>query len=191
MTTHGSKVSAESVLPPRSSLRIETRRLSPNGNFPNNPGLPVLIYRGGFPPMAVDELEESFRALFESNGWSGCWRSGIYDFHHYHSNAHEVLGACAGHALLELGGTDGAMVELWPGDVILLPAGTAHRKVSSTPDFEVLGAYPGGKGWNMRYGTKEELAEAPSQIGQVPLPNDPVFDGGGPVASHWKDRMNH
>jgi uncharacterized protein YjlB len=62
------------------------------GIIPNNPKLPLVLYRspvrllGKFDPAAV------FEELFERNGWGDSWRNGIYDYAHYNSRIHEVLG---------------------------------------------------------------------------------------------------
>jgi hypothetical protein len=34
--------------------------------------------------------------LFRKNGWGASWRDGIYDYVHYHSRIHEVLGVARG-----------------------------------------------------------------------------------------------
>ncbi len=108
----------------------QTLLLGPGETMPNS-RLPVLIYRaeaGGF------------EAMFAANGWVGIWRNGVYDFDHYHSNAHEVLGVEAGHATLRLGGAEGQDVEISTGDVVVLPAGTGHRRITRSSDFVVVGA---------------------------------------------------
>lgn len=168
------------------ALRPRTLLIPSAGNFPNNPAMPVLTYRGGFPPLEPGELETTLRTLFEMNGWSGCWRGDVYDFHHYHSNTHEVMGVCAGNGLLELGGPGGPRVALSAGDVLVLPAGTAHRKASASEDFSVLGAYPGGVRWDLRRGTREEWTHAMRTIPSVPAPRrDPVLGDSGGAATLW------
>jgi hypothetical protein len=71
-------------------------RLRDDGVIPNHPIFPVFVCKGAilFPkqmdPAAV------FEDLFEKNGWSDSWRDGIYDYLHYHSQIHEVLGIARG-----------------------------------------------------------------------------------------------
>jgi hypothetical protein len=81
----------------------EVLQLSRNGPMPNNERLPVLLYHGAFDVVESDSASV-FEQAFERNGWPSRWRNGVYDFHHYHSTAHEVLGFARGHARLILGG---------------------------------------------------------------------------------------
>ena len=47
--------------------------------------------------------EQVLHARYESPEW----RNGIFDFHHYHSTAHEALGIAKGEVTVVLGGPDG------------------------------------------------------------------------------------
>jgi len=162
-----------------------TQLLKDDRTFPNNGKLPFLVYQGvlALPqsnPAAVIEI------LFESNGWDGCWRNGIYDFHHYHSTAHEVLGVYNGSAEVQLGGDGGVSLTVYRGDVIIIPAGVAHKNLGAGRDFRIVGAYPLGQGPDMCYGKAGERPQADERIVKVPLPQmDPVYGNGGPMADHW------
>ena len=154
-----------------------------DGRFPNSP-LPVVIYRQAISP---DEASpETMAALLDGNGWPSQWRAGVYDFHHYHSTAHECLGVARGSASLRLGGPEGRSFTVSAGDVILLPAGTAHRRESEESDFLVVGAYPPGQKWDLLRGDAVDRPEADQRIARVPLPTtDPVGGQGGPVLERW------
>ncbi len=99
----------------------EALLLEPNGDIPNNPHLPVLVYRGAFSLNAAD-MAADMEKTFEENGWPPQWRNGVFDFHHYHCEGHEVLGIAGGMAELVLGGPNGKLVGVTAGDVLLLPA---------------------------------------------------------------------
>ena len=168
--------------------KIIAELLTDDGQFPNNPSLPLLLYKGVF-----DLSEESpalvIEGLFKKNGWGGMWRNGIYDFHHYHSTAHEVLGVCSGWADIQLGGQSGIKVRLEKKDVILIPAGVAHNNLGQSSDFRVVGAYPHGQHWDMNYGNPGERPGADHNIAEVPLPEkDPVYGHSGPVIDYWVNK---
>ena len=83
-----------------------THLLEADGNLPNNPDLPLVVYGQAF--LFDEEGEPEFieRKIIE-NTWGGNWRNGIYPVHHYHSIAHEVLGVYAGSARVQFGGESG------------------------------------------------------------------------------------
>jgi uncharacterized protein YjlB len=153
-----------------------------DGSIPNS-RLPVLVYSGAFEPGPG---AGAYEKLFAGNGWLGAWRDGIYPFHHFHSTAHEVLGIAAGRAEVMLGGAQGRRFELTAGDVVVLPAGTGHCNLGSSPDLLVVGAYPNAMDWDLRRGDPAEHDEAVANIARVPLPDrDPVQGEGGPLVELW------
>jgi len=168
------------------SGQVIHQRLKGDGSFPNNERLPLLVYQGALAlpqsnPAAIVE------DLFESNGWSGSWRNGIYGFHHYHATAHEVLGIYSGSAQVQMGGENGMTLTVRRGDVVIIPAGVAHKNLGAGSNFRVVGAYPPGQRPDMCYGKAGERPQADDHIAGVTLPRmDPVYGTGGPLEAHWK-----
>jgi uncharacterized protein YjlB len=154
-----------------------------DGRFPNSV-LPVIIYRQAI--SSADVTPEALEALFDGNGWPSQWRAGVYDFHHYHSTTHECLGVARGSATLRLGGPTGRSFAVTAGDVVLLPAGTAHQRESDDADFLVVGAYPPGQKWDLLRGDAVDRPEADQRIARVRLPTtDPVGGQAGPALEKW------
>jgi len=145
----------------------------------NHPRWPLLVY-----PRAVaisgSDPASLFEELFTRNGWPAAWRNGVFPFHHYHSNAHEVLGVYSGEVTVQFGGDAGVKVVARPGDVIVLPATTRHKKLSSRGELGVVGAYPAGA-------EPDTCIPPVRKSAAVPLPSgDPVFGKGGPLFEHWR-----
>lgn len=169
------------------NAELITLQLSEKGNFPNNPALPVLLYKNVFNFNNANDPASVIESVFRQNNWGGSWRNGIYTFQHYHSTAHEALGIYGGWADVQLGGPDNKIVRIEEGDLVVLPVGTAHKKIDSGGGFAVVGAYPDGQNWDMNYGKAEELEKAKLNILKVKLPsNDPVFGKNGKMFSYWK-----
>jgi uncharacterized protein YjlB len=158
-----------------------------DGSIPNNT-LPLLFYREASAPDTKD-LASVIEQRFAENDWTGSWRAGVYPFPHYHSTSHEVLGVFSGSATLRLGGAQGTTVEVRLGDVIVIPAGVGHQNLGSSVNFSVVGAYPGGRQWDLLRGLPGERPQADRNIAAVPLPdNDPVYGSNGPLKRIWKSR---
>ena len=152
-----------------------------DGTIPNNPNFPVVFYPGVFKHHS-HEIE----SIFNLNNWRNSWINGVYDYHHFHSNAHEVLGVRSGSAILTIGGVQGETIEVKTGDVLVLPAGTGHMNVKSSNDFKIVGAYPNGDEYNVMTGKTSERLQALKDIPLVTSPSsDPVYGNRGQVLNHW------
>ena len=148
-------------------MHIETRSLAGNGWVPNNPRLPVRIYRAASAPLDA----RGFELRFAAHGWPPDWRGGIYGYHHDHSTAHEVLGVARGRARLMLGGPDAQAVDVSAGDALLLPAGTGHCCLEADASFQVVGAYPEGQRWDVM-----REAPEPDTLARIRALPDPARD---------------
>ncbi len=160
---------------------------SDDGSVPNNPRLPFLVYRNAIDLAGTPDPEDVIEATFARHGWGEMWRNGIFPYVHYHSMIHEVLGVARGRARVRFGGVQGQEIELEPGDVVVLPAGTGHQGLWAAPELVVIGAYPKTGKYDLCRGSKAEHARALETIPQVPLPEtDPVHGPDGPLKSLWK-----
>jgi len=163
--------------------RCEHFMLPPNGWVPNNTRLPVLLWHRAIDPKSPDPAA-SFETLFAHNGWPPQWRNGVFDYHHFHSTAHEALGIASGDAELILGGPHGRVISVRAGDALILPAGTGHCLLTCGRRFQVVGAYPPGQQWDIR---RAALSEA-ERIAMEALPfprSDPVAGEDGPLTREW------
>jgi uncharacterized protein YjlB len=162
-------------------MRLQAWQAPPGDRIPNNPRFPVLIYHGVEVAGA-----DAVRELFAQHGWGGSWVDGVFGFHHFHSTSHEALAVVAGQATLELGGPQGEAFEVSAGDVLVLPAGTGHRRASADAGFTVVGAYPRGQeNYDLLRGDDSaELEAARERIAALGPPlNDPV---GGEGIAGWR-----
>ncbi|UUW70506.1 cupin domain-containing protein [Pseudomonas oryzihabitans] len=156
-----------------------------DGVIPNS-RLPVLLYRQV--PLEGTDRAAALERLFADNAWPPQWRYGVYDYHHYHPNAHEALGVARGQARLRLGGEQGQDVAVTAGDVVVLPAGTGHRNLESSADFLVVGAYPPDQqDFITQRADSAAHARSVELIAQVPLPtSDPVSGREGALPTLWR-----
>jgi uncharacterized protein YjlB len=162
------------------ALEILQYRLLDDGVFPNNASLPLLLYPQAVTAANVGDPAAQLELLFHQHAWVNSWRNGVYAYHHYHSTAHEVLGVYCGCAVVQFGGENAMPLTVQAGDVVVIPAGVAHKRLSASPDFGVVGAYPAGQRWDMNYGEPAERPQADQNIARVLMPLfDPVYTAGG------------
>lgn len=165
-------------------LKIETLQFADDGIVPNKP-LPLVVYRGALGDGG--DRATACEALFDKNGWPNPWRNGIYGHHHYHSTAHEVLGIAAGSARVRLGGENGQSVDLRAGDIVVVPAGVAHKREAASADLLVIGAYPKGQNPDICQAEPAQHDRSAAKIAAVPLPaSDPVTGMASPLLDYWQ-----
>ncbi|KAA1469258.1 hypothetical protein DENSPDRAFT_816071 [Dentipellis sp. KUC8613] len=152
------------------SFYLKPTKLIPNSRYP------LIFYPSAFPENATaNDIAEHF----EQNGWIKQWSYGMYRASHYHSTTHEALGVYSGCAQLRFGVADSEpdvqqqralVLNVRPGDVIVVPAGVAHRTLAEIGEFLMVGAYPvGARQWDMNYGGEDKVIED-----SIP-PSDPVL----------------
>ena len=165
---------------------IEVLNLTDDTDIPNNPDLPALVYRQ-IMQGSGEENARHFEAAFARHNWVGIWRNGIFNYHHFHPDAHEVLGIAAGNVQVQLGGKNGQSLKLQQGDMVILPAGTGHKRLSKSDDLLVIGAYPKGQEEYSMCRNKRDCSNADEKIRQVSMPEqDPFFGTSGPLFTYWK-----
>lgn len=176
-----------------STLRISKHLIPAHDGLPNSSILhkPLLIYHSAF--AADDEKNTVSTSAVESHLTSigvvvPHWRYSMYPTTHFHSTTHEVLCVTSGRARLCFGGEenpDRVEPTVQAGDVMVLPAGLAHRLLEDLSGrgrgFEMVGSYPKGFDWDMCYGKAGEDDKVKS-IGKLEwFRKDPIFGECGPV----------
>ena len=169
---------------PLAKLRVTRTQIPAHERFPNTAiqQRPLLIYHDVFSAPSAATIEAH---LTDVGAALPQWRYTMYVTSHFHSMTHEVLGVARGRARLCFGGEDNpgrAEPEVRAGDLLVVPAGVAHRlREDVDGGFEMVGAYPAGRAWDMCYGKKceEEKVEG---IAKLPwFDRDPVYGDEGPV----------
>ncbi len=161
--------------------------LRENEPYPNNT-LPVLYYLNALGnALEEDYTADDVIAFFERNGYDNGWANGILDKHHFHSTAHEALACTKGQVTVQLGGPNANIYTLRKGDVVLLPAGTSHKKLDASENFEIVGSYPtNGAQHDMQYGNASDYDEILALIADVPKPlTDPVTNSSKDIDEYW------
>ena len=180
------KLSARQARSRVTRRKAKTWRFRDDGKIPNNPNLPFVVFPAAVRLDNAADPAAVFEQLFASNGWGSAWRNGIYDYMHYHSSIHEVLGVARGRARVQFGGPAGEEIDVAAGDVAILPAGTGHQCLMASADFLVVGAYPPAGTYDECRGSADEHARAKTSVPRTPLPDkDPVYGAKGPLLKLW------
>ena len=166
-------------------INPETYYIGDNGIFPGN-RLPVLHYRKAI-RLPIFFPAHHIKKLFKKNDWTNTWRDGIYTYHHYHSNTHEAMAVIKGRTTLLLGGANGKQIVLHKGDIIVIPAGVAHKNLGKMKDIICIGGYPEGRDFDMKYGHPAERPQTDWNIEELPLPaTGPLAGRADALLQLWK-----
>ena len=166
-------------------MQVETFMLQDDGWVPNNPELALVLYRTVIPRETVTE---DVIEMFARNGWRGAWVNGIFSYHHYHARSHEVLANVGTAVEVQFGGEKGPVVSFRPGDIVVIPAGGAHCRLSGSGRLTIVGAYPAGQeDWDLkRADNPNDYQVAKTEIARVKLPaRDPVTGSWAPLGEIW------
>jgi uncharacterized protein YjlB len=152
-----------------------------DGAVPNS-HLPLLVYRQAVPADA-DAIER----IFTANQWPAAWRAPVFPYHHFHSDAHEVLGVAQGESRVQFGGPGGQVLTVRAGDVVVVPAGVGHCRQSQSDGLVIVGAYPANTTTrDLRRGNPAEHDDVVRNVAAVKLPQaDPVAGAVGPLLRLW------
>lgn len=162
-----------------SKHQIPAHNLTPNTSIQNKP---LFIYHSAFEPAraSASAIESHLTSI---GAVTPQWRYSMYPVSHFHTTTHEVLCVSNGRARLCFGGEDNdGRVEpvVEKGDVMIVPAGVAHRLLDDQGGFEMVGSYPPGEPWDMCYGKEGEEDKIGGIKGLGWFTKDPIYGGQGP-----------
>ncbi|KAJ5940956.1 hypothetical protein N7516_001124 [Penicillium verrucosum] len=168
------------TITPLSNTQVTTRQIPEWYHIPNTSiqSKPLMIYHGAFNATST-ELEEHLKAVGEVVPQ---WVYSMYSQTHFHSTTHEVLGIVSGSARLCFGGEENPErfePTVQRGDLIIVPAGEDLQ--GNQEEFQMVGAYPHGKHWDMCYGKPEEKAKAQRIKDVAWFRQDPLYGVDGPA----------
>ena len=144
------------------------------GRFPNS-HLPVILYKEAISlPLLFRSLH--IKKVFTRHQWTGARSGGVLTYPYYHSTTHKVLGFFEGSTTLQLGGDMGHKVRVAKGDVLIIPAGVAHRNLGTEFQVKCVSAYPNGGVCDLNTGKPGERPASDCNIAALPLPaQDPLL----------------
>lgn len=188
-TTTTPNMSPPLELKPLRSLKVSSYQIPAHGGIPNTSiqKYPLLIYhhciRATSSPSIIEKHLEDVGIVTPQ------WRYTMYSTTHFHSTTHEVLCISHGAARLLFGGEENpgsVEVTVEKGDVIVVPAGVAHRLIEDLGGFQMVGSYPDGALWDMCYGKKGEETKIEGIKNLGWFKGDPIYGDNGPVMmSKW------
>jgi uncharacterized protein YjlB len=156
----------------------------PGTGIPNS-RLPLAFWRGRLP--AAHRSGDQATALYRRNGWRGTWVYTVFPYWHFHTRGHEVLACVSGRARIGFGGDGGIEVDVGIGDVCVIPAGVGHRRLGSSPDFQMAGAYPPRQEGNIVRPGDMDGAAAAREIAGLALPEtDPISGNADGLVDAWR-----
>ncbi|KAF5718379.1 cupin domain-containing protein [Fusarium mundagurra] len=159
------------------SLSVECYLVPRTEDAPNS-RLPILVYRDVLPQPRTEETVTRF---LTTHRWEkrGTW--GHIAIRHFHPNSHECYG--------KIQDGKGVEVPVRAGDVVLLPAGTAHSSLESSSTYRYIGVYPKGcPKWRNEMG-KKSSSLFQDTIDKVDMPeDDPVYGPDGPLPTLWSHK---
>lgn len=178
-------MSSSSTLKALAQLQVSKHQIPAHGLTPNTSiqNRPLMIYHGAFPDASAGTIESHLRKI---GVVEPAWRYTMYSQSHFHSTSHEVLCVFHGSAKLCFGGEENeGRIEpkVQKGDVIVVPAGVAHRLLVDDGGFQMVGSYPKGYDWDMCYGRAGEEKKIEG-ISKIPwFEKDPIYGDEGPATS--------
>lgn len=165
-------------------MKLDAHHLKSSNGIPNN-RLPLIHYKGALDADLC--TAEGCSDLFRTNGWQGIWLNGVFPYWHYHAHAHEVLGCVSGRARIGFGGDEGIIADFKKGDVVLVPAGVGHNRLSQDSGFRVVGGYPPHQDGAISESGSLSQDEALRAVASVPIPaSDPVLGSAGGLIEIWQ-----
>ncbi|KAJ5301379.1 hypothetical protein PENANT_c023G09038 [Penicillium antarcticum] len=174
------------MITPQSDIHVTLRQIPEWRHIPNTSiqSKPLMIYHGAFNARSA-ELERHLEEVAEVIPQ---WVYTMYSQTHFHSTTHEVLGVVSGSARLCFGGEENPErfePSVQRGDLIIVPAGVGHRLLEdlrgNQEDFQMVGAYPPGKQWDMCYGKPNEKEKVQSINNVAWFQRDPLYGVDGPA----------
>ena len=90
-----------------------------------------------------------------------------------------------GHTTIQLGGESGTFIKIQKGDLVIIPAGVAHKNMGHENDVVCIGGYPQGKDFDINTGEPGERSFTDTAIAAVPVPPNGPLSPATELYSFW------